>query len=735
MPLNGTENDEIQHVEAVNFADNQTSVCRICCKPEKWLLPIHEGHFEELPYKQIYQEVIRQPLKEYRNHPLKICETCVTDMLNSYKFRKRCLETEDKLKNLEGEREEINDPRIVIIKEEVCDAEFSVQRNDENTWKTQENGEESRLTNANNNVTETPIQEDNRNDFRIMDDNQEKDNPDQTLYNHEMLNAEGNSTESSSACRICLDHRKELFSIDEGIFEGIPYKDIYQECIGQTLKDYRNHPSKICQPCETDMLNAYKFRKRCLETNNKLKESEDEFQETNDLLVEIKHEMDTWSLQLDENETWDERDNDEDDQEITMENNENDPQQYPRNDESSSRECQEIDNESPMFDDDAEVDATNPTVEDHSTARAMVILDGACRICLKPENCLISLLDGVFEKCSYMEIYQETLGQPLKEYKSHPPWICQPCEHDMLHAYKFRKRCLETDEKIQMLEENFLLRKIREELPTTSSITKSTTSASNATESSDESEQDEDEINTTSCAEDNVTKEDEKDEEDERPHSPRVTRRKMARRHTIHDTDQSDDLHLLSLVPKIVLRKLDNTKKSKEKPGSSKKPHAKEPSNAQKYTTRGSKSSRNRDFEESDSVMSEENESQKTYKCDLCPKISTNLSNLKSHIWLAHEKSQMVKCDMCGRNVKKTFMKFHLKSHEVNELKKTSDASDESIKKPYQCSHCPKRFKTVNAISYHTVAIHEKDKKIQCRICRRFIKGRIMKYHMKTHEK
>lgn len=62
-------------------------------------------------------------------------------------------------------------------------------------------------------------------------------------------------------CRICLKPKQWLISINDGFFEDLCYKEIYYKCIGKPVKDFTNCLPLICQACEDDLLQAYKFRK------------------------------------------------------------------------------------------------------------------------------------------------------------------------------------------------------------------------------------------------------------------------------------------------------------------------------------------------------------------------------------------------------------------------------------------------------------------------------------------
>lgn len=74
-------------------------------------------------------------------------------------------------------------------------------------------------------------------------------------------------------CRLCLQSSEDpLKSFPDEMFESIPFYNIYFEIVGITLGDYDAFPNKICLVCEEEMIRAYKFRQKCLETEEKLRD-------------------------------------------------------------------------------------------------------------------------------------------------------------------------------------------------------------------------------------------------------------------------------------------------------------------------------------------------------------------------------------------------------------------------------------------------------------------------------
>ncbi|GAB0095212.1 zinc finger protein 2 homolog [Sergentomyia squamirostris] len=80
-----------------------------------------------------------------------------------------------------------------------------------------------------------------------------------------------------TVCRICLQATDlELKRFSEGTFNLIPFENIYFQLMGKTMKKYPTFPAIICVNCENEMVQAYKFREKCIETEEKLENFLDE---------------------------------------------------------------------------------------------------------------------------------------------------------------------------------------------------------------------------------------------------------------------------------------------------------------------------------------------------------------------------------------------------------------------------------------------------------------------------
>lgn len=76
-----------------------------------------------------------------------------------------------------------------------------------------------------------------------------------------------------TVCRLCLQSNEDsLKALSDVTYEMITFSNIYFELVGITFTEYPTFPGKICSTCERTMMQAYKFRETCLETEDKLKE-------------------------------------------------------------------------------------------------------------------------------------------------------------------------------------------------------------------------------------------------------------------------------------------------------------------------------------------------------------------------------------------------------------------------------------------------------------------------------
>lgn len=80
-----------------------------------------------------------------------------------------------------------------------------------------------------------------------------------------------------SVCRLCLQSNDDtLKRFPEGAYNMVPYLNIFFELVGVTLREYPSFPALICSTCENQMVQAYKFREKCIETEDKLRNMLDE---------------------------------------------------------------------------------------------------------------------------------------------------------------------------------------------------------------------------------------------------------------------------------------------------------------------------------------------------------------------------------------------------------------------------------------------------------------------------
>ncbi|XP_055710245.1 zinc finger protein 236-like [Phlebotomus papatasi] len=84
------------------------SVCRLCLQSRDEPLKYISGTLHNtLPYRSIYFTVTGIALTDYKSFPTQICRICEENMISAYSFRQQCLETEEKLKELNSINEEV----------------------------------------------------------------------------------------------------------------------------------------------------------------------------------------------------------------------------------------------------------------------------------------------------------------------------------------------------------------------------------------------------------------------------------------------------------------------------------------------------------------------------------------------------------------------------------------------------------------------------------------------------
>ncbi|XP_055682142.1 zinc finger protein 197-like [Lutzomyia longipalpis] len=96
----------------------------------------------------------------------------------------------------------------------------------------------------------------------------------------------------SNLCRICLLPAENSFiNMTEAFFNKISYLTIYHETIGKNISSFEKFSPQICSLCEMEMLEAYKFRKKCLEADKKISKlfEPEPMEESTEVTTEIQY--------------------------------------------------------------------------------------------------------------------------------------------------------------------------------------------------------------------------------------------------------------------------------------------------------------------------------------------------------------------------------------------------------------------------------------------------------------
>ncbi|GAB0091891.1 hypothetical protein DMENIID0001_067970 [Sergentomyia squamirostris] len=77
--------------------------------------------------------------------------------------------------------------------------------------------------------------------------------------------------EDWSVCRLCLESTEDSMKFLSSITsEQTSFPKMYFDLVGLKFIEYPSLPGQICKPCEEILVNAYKFRQKCIETEKKL---------------------------------------------------------------------------------------------------------------------------------------------------------------------------------------------------------------------------------------------------------------------------------------------------------------------------------------------------------------------------------------------------------------------------------------------------------------------------------
>ncbi|XP_059616444.1 zinc finger protein 221-like [Phlebotomus argentipes] len=327
-----------------------------------------------------------------------------------------------------------------------------------------------------------------------------------------------------------------------------------------------------------------------------------------------------------------------------------------------------------------------------------------CRICLvTAERNFKNMTRAVFDTIPYFTIYLETVGKQVKPFGNFSPRICATCEIEMLEAYKFRKKCLLTDDKIaKMLEHAKPMEPqptpIKQERWEEASRVHSRTEAANR--------------------ENNV---------DVKPGGNNLPKAKKYRCKVCRVIfDEYDDFRVhkcMSCEPKIIKDMRAIYTEKKKEPPPKKVPHfsteakKKRSRNKKEYTCEqcGKMCQSRQGF----LLHMDKHNDTARYDCDQCDKKFRHWQSRRTHIYRVHLKKPFCSCPQCGKSFYQIkYMKQHI-------LEQHSNFNG------YQCEKCGKNFQTKGAFADHQNN-HKGD--VPCKICGKVLKTRKTYFrHLETH--
>ncbi|XP_055708514.1 zinc finger protein 846-like [Phlebotomus papatasi] len=320
-----------------------------------------------------------------------------------------------------------------------------------------------------------------------------------------------------------------------------------------------------------------------------------------------------------------------------------------------------------------------------------------CRICLiTAERNFKNMSRALHDRIPYFDIYFEIVGKKLVPFGKFSPRICALCEIEMLEAYKFRKKCLLADEKVNKIIEQS---KPPEEQPVkierweTAVVLEPATSDKKPPESTDE-----------------------------KPKKKNKKFRCKVCRVIFAEFDIFRVHKCMSCEPKIIkdMRAFAPKKEPAEKkePDISMEAKKKRNRNKQEYTCElCNKVCTNR---QGFLLHMDRHNDTARYDCDQCGEKFRHWRSRRTHIYRVHLKKPFCVCPHCGKSFYEVhYMKTHIRENH-------SDFTG------YQCEKCGKNFQSKGAFNDH-LQNHE-DTEIQCKICGKQLKTKkTYLRHLETH--
>ncbi|XP_055713858.1 zinc finger protein 16-like [Phlebotomus papatasi] len=367
-----------------------------------------------------------------------------------------------------------------------------------------------------------------------------------------------------------------------------------------------------------------------------------------------------------------------------------------------------------------------------------------CRLCLQStEGSMKSLPDVTYNMIPFFNIYFELVGITFTDYPTFPGKICSSCEEQMHQAYKFREKCLETEDKLKELlnegRDNFSIEFITTpkivvdslgKKPNIESEVKSTSDAEISKikdEPEDEVDVDDadivnfgggnylihkkkpDQSSTTAASN---TKKQLSQKKTEELKNRRIQCKKCERiyqgiemftRHRCVPINNVKDQQMITKGPDP------DGKKTRTRSKPSKKIYKCEQCNKTFATTNNHM------------LHMDKHNNFLRYACDQCDKRFSTWINRRNHIYKVHLQKKFCECSECGMGFYKL---WDLKKHITTEHLKL---------RPYQCEACGKTFKHPYTLKSH-VETHNTSKTVSCEICGRQLKSRkTLIQHMSIH--